>query len=208
MKKFLREILKDKYRRRLQRIQIALGFFYTKDRLKHLGNRAEIGDFTYGKPLVFHWEEDSKLKIGKFCSISDEVKIFLGGNHRVDWATTYPFAGLIGEWPEAENIKDHNISKGDVVIGNDVWIGFGAVILSGVTIGDGAVIGAYALITKDVAPYAIVGGNPAKEIRKRFDEKKIEELLQLRWWNWTEEKIKKNIPKLCSINIEEVLEVE
>ena len=208
MKKFLREILQDKYRRKLQRIQIALGFFYTKDRLKHLGQRAEIGDYTYGKPLVFHWEENTKLKIGKFCSISDEVKIFLGGNHRADWATTYPFAGLTGEWKEAGEIKEHNVSKGDVVIGNDVWIGFGASILSGVTIGDGAVIGAFALVTKDVAPYAIVGGNPAKEIKKRFDDEKIAKLLEVKWWNWEIEKIRKNIPALCSENIEEILKVQ
>lgn len=208
MKKFLREILQDKYRRKLQRIQIALGFFYTKDRLRHLGQRAEIGDYTYGKPLVFHWEENTKLKIGKFCSISDEVKIFLGGNHRSDWATTYPFAGLTGEWMEAVEIKDHNVSRGDVVIGNDVWIGFGANILSGITIGDGAVIGAFALVTKDVAPYTIVGGNPAKEIRKRFDDEKIDELLKTKWWNWKIEKIRKNIPLLCSANIEKILEAE
>lgn len=205
MKKFLRAVLKDKYRKKLQRIQIALGLFYTKDLLRYLGDRAEIGDYTYGKPLVFHWEEETKLKIGKFCSISDEVKIFLGGNHRIDWTTTYPFAGLTGEWPEAETVSDHNISKGDVVIGNDVWIGYGASILSGVTIGDGAVIGAFALVTKDVAPYSIVGGNPAKEIKKRFSEEKIAELLKLKWWNWPVEKIKKNIPQLCSENIQEIL---
>ena len=95
MKKFLREILQDKYRRKLQKIQIVLGFFYTKDRLRHLGYRAEIGDYSYGKPLVFHWEENTKLKIGKFCSISDEVKIFLGGNHRVDWISTFPRGMLL-----------------------------------------------------------------------------------------------------------------
>lgn len=208
MKKFLREILQDKYRKKLQRIQIALGFFYTKDRLRHLGMRAEVGDYSYGKPLVFHWEEKTKLKIGKFCSISDEVRIFLGGNHRADWVSTYPFAGLTGEWPEAEGIEDHNVSKGDVVIGNDVWIGFGATILSGVTIGDGAVIGANALVAKDVAPYAIVGGNPAKEIKKRFSDDEIAALSKIQWWNWPIEKIKKNIANICCNDIENVIKIK
>ncbi len=204
MKKFLREILQDKYRRKLQRIQIALGLFYTKDLLKYLGKRVEIGEYSYGKPRVLHWQEETKLKMGKFCSISDEVTIFLGGNHRADWLTTYPFPGLTGEWPEAKDIKNHNISKGDVVIGSDVWIGYGASIISGVTIGDGAVIGAYALVTKDVAPYAIVGGNPAKEIRKRFDDQTIERLLKMSWWNWPIEKIKTQLDILCSNNVDKI----
>ncbi|MEI7891293.1 MAG: CatB-related O-acetyltransferase [bacterium] len=208
MKKFLREILQDKYRKKLQRIQILFGLFYTKDRLKHLGDRAEVGDYSYGKPLVFHWEEKTKLKIGKFCSISDEVKIFLGGNHRSDWVSTYPFAGLSGQWPEAQEISDHNVSKGDVVIGNDVWIGFGANILSGVKIGDGAVIAAFALVTKDVAPYAIVGGNPAREIKKRFNDDQISSLLEVQWWNWPIEKIKKNINNICSNNVENISNID
>lgn len=208
MKKFLREILKDRSRRKLQRLQIILKFFYTKDRLKHLAGRVEIGDHTYGKPLVFHWEENTKLKIGKFCSISDEVKIFLGGNHRADWISTYPFPGLTGSWPEAASIEDHNVSKGNVIIGNDVWIGYGANILSGVTIGDGAVIGAFSLVTKDVAPYSIVGGNPAKEIRKRFDDGQIEKLLKLKWWDWSDDKIKKNLRILCSSEIDKIFEIK
>ncbi len=208
MKKFLREVLKEKSRRKLQRLQIILKFFYTKDRLKHLAERVEIGDHTYGKPLVFHWEEDTKLKIGKFCSISDEVKIFLGGNHRADWISTYPFPGLPGEWPNAKSIDGHNISKGDVVIGDDVWIGYGANILSGVTIGDGAIIGAFSLVTKNVAPYAIVGGNPAREIKKRFDDEKIEKLLELKWWNWPEDKIKKNLSLLCSQEVDKISEIQ
>ena len=201
MKKILRELLADKYRRKLQKLQIKLKLFYTKDLLRHLGKRAEIGDYTYGKPRVLHWQEDTKLKIGKFCAISDEVTIFLGGNHRSDWATIYPFPGLISEWPLAERIADHNVSKGNVVIGNDVWIGYGATIMSGVNIGDGAVIGAYALVTRDVPPYAIVGGNPAKEIKRRFDDETIEKLLKLKWWEWPIEKIQSNIETLCSENV-------
>ena len=178
--------------------------FYTKDLLKDLGNLVEIGDYTYGKPQIMHWGEDAKLKIGKFCSIADRVTIFLGGNHRLDWITTYPFSALSQEWPEAKDIKGHPRTKGDVIIGNDVWIGFGATIMSGVTIGDGAVIGAMSVVAKNVEPYSIVGGNPIKEIKKRFSENEIEKLLEIKWWNWPLEKIKRNTKILCSNNLKEI----
>ena len=142
------------------------------------------------------------LKIGKFCSIANDVQIFLGGNHRIDWITTYPFS-VLNSWPEAKDIKGHPCTKGDVIIGNDVWIGRKTLILSGVTIGDGAIVGARSVVTKDVAPYSIVAGNPAKLIRKRFDEKTIEKLLEIKWWDWNLEKIKKNLPLLLSNNIEQ-----
>lgn len=142
--------------------------FYTKDFLKNFGDLVDIGSYTYGNPRLFHWGEDSKLKIGKFCSIADDVKIFLGGNHRMDWITTYPFSALKEEWPEAKDVKGHPATKGDVVIGNDVWIGYGATILSGVKIGNGAVIGAMAVVSKDVEPYSVVVGNPALEVKKDF----------------------------------------
>lgn len=150
----------------------------------------QIGDYTYGSlngsPQVVHYGEDARLVIGKFCSIADNVKIFLGGNHRTDWVTTYPFNVL---FDEAANIKGHPQSAGDIIIGNDVWIGEGASILSGITIGNGAVIAGYAVVTKNVEPYAIVGGNPAKMIRKRFDEATIKSLEAISWWNWDIEKI-------------------
>lgn len=208
MKKILRAVLGDKTRKRLQRIQMALGLFYTKDLLRYLGERAEIGEYSYGKPRVLHWQEQTKLKIGKYCSISDEVTIFLGGNHRADWVSTFPFAGYPHLWPSTTGITEYNVSRGDVVIGNDVWIGYGAAIMSGVRIGDGAVIGAYALVTKNVAPYAIVGGNPTKEIRKRFDDETITKLLRLGWWNWSVEKVQKNAALLSSGDIEKILAIE
>lgn len=147
----------------------------------------ERGRGSYGAPEVVSWGEGARLKIGQFCSIANGVTILLGGEHRVDWVTTYPFSFL---WPQvAGHIKGHPKTKGDVIIGNDVWIGTGALILSGVTIGDGAVVGAHAVVTKNVPPYAIVGGNPAKIIRYRFDEYTIQKLLAISWWNWPDQKI-------------------
>lgn len=176
--------------------------FYTKDLLKkEIDNGiAEINEYTYGKPEILHWGEKAKVKIGKFCSIADGVKIFLGGNHRSDWITTYPFPALSSEWPEAESILGHPATNGDVIIGNDVWIGNGAIILSGVKIGDGVVVGAGSVVRKDIPPYTIVIGNPAQEIKKRFSNEIIEKLLLIKWWNWPLNEIKKNLDILCSDN--------
>lgn len=178
---------------------------FTKDVL--VGDVYDIGDYTYGLPKVFEWGEGAKLRIGKFCSIAEDVKIFLGGNHRTDWITTYPFMAIFNDWKEVENLKGHPSSKGDVVVGNDVWIGNGAVILSGVTIGDGAVIGASAVVTKDVNTYSIVVGNPAHEVKKRFSDEIINYLIKLQWWNWPLENIKKNAGLLCSDNIKGIIEL-
>ena len=139
-----------------------------------------------------------KLKIEKFCSIACGTKfLFNSANHALDSLSTYPFPLFFEEWNlEKEKVTDAWDNRGDIVIGNDVWIGYEAVILSGVTIGDGAIIGTRAVVTKDVPPYTIVGGVPAKPIRKRFDEKVIEELLKIKWWDWTEEKIARNIENI------------
>lgn len=161
---------------------------------------AEYGKGSYGMPEVISFGEGAHLRVGKYCSIADNVKILLGGEHRVDWVTTYPFSFL---WPKvAGHIPGHPKTKGDVIIGNDVWIGMGAFILSGVTIGDGAVVGANALVTKNVPPYAIVGGNPAKIIKYRFDEYTIQKLLKIAWWNWSEKKISAAMPLLLSDDID------
>jgi len=152
-----------------------------------LYKKYDIGRFTYGAPRILDYSSEKTLKIGKYCSIAESVKIFLGGEHRIDTISTYPFK-------ERMNLGlDNAFSRGDVKIGNDVWIGYGATILSGVTIGDGSVIGAYAVVAKDVEPYSIVVGNPAKVIKKRFDEKTISKLLKMKWWDWNEKKIKENI---------------
>lgn len=159
------------------------------------GKNVWVGDFSYGKPDIKHWGENSSLFIGKFCSIAEQVTIFLGGEHRTDWVTTYPFNYFLAE--HAAN-RGHPKTKGDVVIGNDVWIGMGATILSGVRIGDGAVIGARALVSKDVPPYAIVAGNPAKVIRRRFADGVINRLLEIRWWDWPIPQIEAAIPLLLA----------
>lgn len=172
--------------------------FYTKDVL----TQYEIGEHTYGIPRIMHWGENASLKIGKYCSIAENVTIFLGGNHRIDWISTYPFNVLNEQFPNARTIIGHPNTKGDVSIGNDVWIGLGATILSGVTIGNGAVIAAMAVVTKNVPPYAIVAGNPAKIVKYRFSQDIIDSLEKTQWWNWPVEKINKNINKICCSDIE------
>lgn len=159
----------------------------------------EIGRHTYGDPTIHTWEEKATLKIGAFCSIAAGVQIFLGGEHRVDWVTTYPFNTL---WECGRHITGHPKTKGDVIIGNDVWIGAEAVIMSGVKIGDGAVIGLRAVITKDIEPYAIYAGNPARLIRKRFDDTTIQQLLELGWWNFEDEEIEQMLPLMLSADIQ------
>ena len=163
-----------------------------------------VGKYTYGFPHVYNREDGGNLVIGNFCSIAGNVSIFLGGNHRTDWVTTYPFPASPVFKQNAKAISSHSRAKGDVIIGNDVQIGHGAIILSGVRIGDGAVIGAGSVVTKDVEPYTIVAGNPAMVLRKRFTEKQINKLLKIKWWNWSEEKIKRNINLLCSNNIDKI----
>lgn len=162
-----------------------------------------IGDFTYGKPTILSWGENTTLIIGKFCSISEDVTILLGGEHNTNWISTYPFNQMLNE---VNAQSGHPKSKGIVEIGNDVWIGNGATILSGVKIGNGAVIGARSLVAKDVLPYTIVAGNPAKFIRLRFTEEQINNLLKIKWWDWPVTKIKVELPTIMSTNIDEFID--
>lgn len=165
-----------------------------------LGVRYQVGDHTYGKPKVVSRGEGASLRIGKYCSISTRVIIFLGSEHRTNWVSTYPFPIL---WEAAKSILGHPFSKGDVVIGSDVWIGYNVTILSGVTIGDGAVIGTGSVISGDVPPYAIVAGNPAQVIRYRFGEETIQKLLKIGWWDWPDKKVKENVHLICSDSVNE-----
>lgn len=163
-------------------------------------------DFQKNNVLYHYPVNRDKLVIGKFCSIACGAKfIFTSANHTLKSLSTYPFPIFFEEWGlDSANITDAWDKKGDIVIGNDVWIGYEAVILSGVTVGDGAIIGARAVVTKDVPPYAIVGGVPARCIRRRFDEETVTKLRELKWWEWSDEKIKENLSAIQSGRINEL----
>jgi acetyltransferase-like isoleucine patch superfamily enzyme len=178
-------------------------YFYTNSNPLYRSSYLQIGDFTYGNPKILSWNEGSYLKIGKYCSIADNVTIFMGGEHRVDWVTTYPFSTINQKF---SSIKGHPKTKGDIIIGNDVWIGANATIMSGVNTGDGAVIAAGSLVVKDIQPYEIVGGNPAHHIRFRFSQEAIESLLKIAWWNFEQAKIESLIPFLLCDDIHTFIE--
>lgn len=157
-------------------------------------------DFEKNNVLYHHAINHDRLIIGKFCSIACGARFLLnGGNHALASLSTYPFPIFFDEWQQGwEGIAQAWDNKGDIIIGNDVWIGYEAIVLAGVTIGDGAIIGTRAVVTKDVAPYTIVGGVPAKPIRKRFDDTTIQKLQDLQWWNWPVEKIRANLNAIQS----------
>lgn len=157
--------------------------------------------------VLYHYPiNHDKLQIGKFCSIACGAKfLFNSANHTLSSLSTYPFPLFFEEWGlEKKDVMKAWDNKGDIVIGNDVWIGYEAVILAGVTIGDGAIIGTRAVVTKDVPPYTIVGGIPAKPIKRRFSEEIISALLEIQWWNWSEERIARNIGAIQNGNIEQL----
>lgn len=156
-----------------------------------------VGKYTYGhnSMTVHQWNEGYSLTIGSYCSMGGNTTIYLGGNHRSDWITTFPF-GHVASIPVGP-IEGHPVSNGDVVIGNDVWIGTNVTIMSGITIGHGAIIATNAHVVKDVDPYTIVGGNPARTIKKRFTDEVIEQLLQLAWWDASEELLTQHYLQLC-----------
>lgn len=162
----------------------------------------KIGKWSYGTPTVLRWRSNQILEVGKFCSFAEDTVIMLGGEHHSEFVSTFPF----GHFFDEKYSNNHEWTRGDVRIGNDVWIGRGARILSGVTIGDGAIVGAQCVVAKDIPPYAVVVGNPARVIRKRFDEKTIEALLRIRWWDWPDEKIRICVPELMSSNINDFIQ--
>ena len=181
--------------------------------LKHVvtNPNIQIGDYTMYNDFVhdprqfeknnvlYHYPiNGDTLRIGKFCSIACGAKfLFASANHTQTSVSTYPFPIFFEEWDldigDVTSAWDH---KGDIVIGNDVWIGYEAVVMAGVTIGDGAIIGARAVVTKDVPPYTIVGGVPARKIRRRFSDNVIARLLELKWWDWPAEQIQRNIKNI------------
>lgn len=188
---------------------------YLKDVVS--GTNIQVGDYTMYNDFVndprdfeknnvlYHYPVNGdRLEIGKFCSIACGAKfLFTSANHALRSLSTYPFPIFFDEWElDAKDIRSAWDNKGDIILGNDVWVGYEAVILSGVTIGDGAIIGTRAVVTKDVPPYTIVGGVPAKPLRRRFDDETVERLLALRWWDWEEEKIKRHIAAIQAGNVE------
>ena len=163
-----------------------------------------IGFGTYGRPRVIHFPGDPSLvQIGKYCSISSDVEFLPGGGHRLDWISTSPMRAIFC-LPGADQ-DGHAVTKGNIIVGNDVWIGMHSRILSGVTIGDGATIGAASVVASDVPPYAIVAGSPAREIRRRFDDQTIASLLKIAWWDWSFETIQANIDILQSDRIKDFI---
>lgn len=167
----------------------------------------EIGKYTYGGPPNVRFHHIDNVKIGKFCSIADNLNIFLRANHNTNWVTTYPFGHINQHVFNNFNGEGHPSSRGDVIIGNDVWIGSSVTIMSGVKIGDGAVLAANSHVIKDVEPYSLVGGNPAKHIKYRFSEEQIKKLLEIKWWDWDDEKINRFTPYMCSDNIDRFIEM-
>lgn len=167
-----------------------------------------VGKHTYGASSIKiqQWGEGAKLYIGKFCSIAGGVEVMLGGNHRMDWVSTYPFGHVSQQIFPTYKGGGHPVTKGDVIIGNDVWIGDGVTILSGVNIGDGAVIATKSIVTKNVEPYSVVGGNPAKYIKHRFDKEIIEKLLYYKWWDLDDYVIDSLSPLLCSSNFNKLFQ--
>ena len=157
-----------------------------------------VGAHSYGLPNVLYWDNKTKLEIGKYCSIAEGAVFILGGNHRSDWISTYPFNAFGDKWPEAKSIEGGIATNGDIKIGNDVWIGHGATILSGVSIGNGAIIGAGSVVSGNVEEFAVVAGNPARFIRFRFDENVRAQISKSAWWDWSESRVSNHVKYLMS----------
>jgi acetyltransferase-like isoleucine patch superfamily enzyme len=161
--------------------------------------RITVGRFTYGKPHFAIWSENETISIGAFCSIADGVKIFGGGEHKSDWLTTFPLRIALNL--EGAHLDGHPASKGPTRIGHDVWLGADCKILSGVTIGNGAIIGAGAVVANDVEPYAIYVGNPARKVRSRHPPETIALLQSIAWWDWDISIIRQAVSFLCARDI-------
>ncbi len=167
--------------------------------VKLSGHKVRIGAYSYGfeDTGVLSWNENIEISIGRFCSVASGLKLYCGGNHRVDWISTFPFGHIHTKYIKVKPVNGTPSTNGNITIGNDVWIGRDVTILSGITIGDGAIIASNAHVVKDVEPYSIVGGNPAKFIKYRFDDNTIKFLLNLKWWNLRKDEIEKIVPYLC-----------
>jgi acetyltransferase-like isoleucine patch superfamily enzyme len=176
------------FRKALERVGVRKAPFFIRDNpdFAHIA----AGKFSYGKPLIMGWDgtPETQVTIGKFCSIADGVRMLLRVNHPIHSPSTYPLTKIL----EVHHDGQYEWSRGPIMIGHDVWIGQDAVIIGGVTINHGAVVANHAIVTKDVPPYGIVAGNPARLVKLRFDEPTIKKLLQIQWWNWSDVLIKKH----------------
>lgn len=193
-------IIKSRIKQSVNRLEVA--------RLKRIGV-LEMREHSYGLVNVKFWDRKTKLRIGKYVSIADGVIFILGGNHRLDWVTTYPFPEKSRKNSAFSKIQGHPSSKGDIIIGNDVWIGQNATILSGVEIENGAVIGAHCLVARNVPSYSICVGNPGKIVGYRFEKSTIDRLNILSWWDWTESELERKAQLLCGeVTAETLQELE
>jgi acetyltransferase-like isoleucine patch superfamily enzyme len=165
------------------------------------------GKHTYGNPNIL-WNQRTNCYCGNFCSFANNITIYCGGNHNTSWITTYPFGTTETTKIFSINVNNlgHPFTNGNVIIGNDVWIGNNVSIMSGITIGDGSIIAANSNVVKNVEPYSMYGGNPAKLIKYRFTPEQIEKLLKIKWWDWDDEKINENLNLICSSDIDKFLE--
>ena len=202
-----RKIVKTYLRPRFVRYFRRLRFLENDVVLEKLRRKGllEVGKHTYGRVIVDAYEgSEEELKIGKYCSISRDVRFINGGIHPLDWVSLYPFRI---KWKMKGALEDGTpASKGPIHVENDVWLGTGSTILSGVTIGNGAIIMAGSIVTKDVPPYTIVGGVPAKIVKRRFNDEEIKALEKIKWWDWPEDKIKENINLLSAADIKEFVQ--
>jgi virginiamycin A acetyltransferase len=190
-------------RRALERCGLKREPFYLSENPDYAG--IEVGAYSYGRPLLLGHDNtpETHVRIGRYCSLAHGVRILLRANHPLAGASTYPLEQIV----LGEEATDFARSRGPVHIGHDVWIGYEALILGGVTIGNGAVIGARAVVTRDVPPYGIVAGNPARLLRHRFDDATIARLEQIRWWDWPADRVRKHAALLSQGPIDEFLRV-
>lgn len=171
----------------------------TSNEFKKGKSLIKTGRFTYGIENIDikEYGEGANLTIGSFCSLATNITVFLGGNHRSDWISTFPFGHIYQDKIKSPKLIGHPSTNGDIKIGSDVWIGHGSTIMSGIEIGSGSIIAANSVVTKDVPPYTIAGGNPAKLIKTRFSNDAIDLLLEIKWWDLSLDSIENIIPILC-----------
>lgn len=187
----------------ISRIRIFIGAFIRDSReLSARYPQYRIGRGSYGPLEIETFGDTGTVSIGAFCSFAKGVCVLLGGEHRSNWITTYPFDR---KYFFASGAPHSTYSRGDVVVGNDVWVGRGALILSGARIGNGAIIGAHALVRGDIPPYAIAVGNPARVVRYRFEAHVIQKLEKIEWWNWDDERIRDQLPRLMAEPMDDVV---